>query len=73
MARMGRAGRAVTIYCPEEYTKVKQLGRQCCNKVKSKVLRRSIAAEAIQHWADRIAGFEPDIKSIIEEEKVDKD
>ncbi|CAL1130462.1 unnamed protein product [Cladocopium goreaui] len=72
-ARMGRAGRAVTIYCPDEYTKVKQLGRQCCNKVKSKVLRRSIAAEAIQHWADRIAGFEQDIKSIIEEEQVDKE
>eukprot|EP00435_Cladocopium_sp_Y103_P070812 s102_g36.t1 len=72
-ARMGRAGRAVTIYCPDEYTKVKQLGRQCCNKVKSKVLRRSIAAEAIQNWADRIAGFEQDIKSIIEEEQVDKE
>jgi len=72
-ARMGRAGQAVTIYCPEEYTKVKQLGRQCCNQVKSKVLRRSIAAEAIQHWADRIAGFEQDIASIIEEEKVDKE
>jgi len=53
-ARMGRAGRAVTIYCPEEYHKVKQLGKQCCTKVKSKVIKRTVAAEAIQQWVEKI-------------------
>ncbi|CAE7458537.1 unnamed protein product [Symbiodinium natans] len=72
-ARMGRTGRAVTIYIPDEYAKVKLLGRECCSKVQSKVLRRSIAAEAIQHWADKIAAFEEDINVIIQEESVDKE
>eukprot|EP00930_Biecheleria_cincta_P020902 TRINITY_DN15605_c0_g1_i3.p1 TRINITY_DN15605_c0_g1~~TRINITY_DN15605_c0_g1_i3.p1 ORF type:complete len:700 (-),score=162.24 TRINITY_DN15605_c0_g1_i3:32-2095(-) len=72
-ARMGKAGRAVTVYCPEEYAKVKELGRQCCTKIKSKVLKRTVAAEAIQHWADKIASFEEDITSIQQDEAVDKE
>ncbi|OLQ09727.1 DEAD-box ATP-dependent RNA helicase 28 [Symbiodinium microadriaticum] len=70
---MGRTGRAVSIYTPEEYPKVKLLGRECSSKVQSKVLRRSIAAEAIQHWADKVASFEEDITAIIQEESVDKE
>jgi len=72
-ARMGRTGRAVSIYTPEEYPKVKLLGRECSSKVQSKVVRRSIAAEAIQHWADKVASFEEDITAIIQEESVDKE
>jgi len=72
-ARMGRAGRAVTIYCPEEYGKVKQLGKQCCTKVKSKVVKRTVAAEAIQGWVDRIKGLNEDIKLIVEEESLERE
>mmetsp|Transcript_22200 Transcript_22200/g.39996 ORF Transcript_22200/g.39996 Transcript_22200/m.39996 type:complete len:714 (-) Transcript_22200:86-2227(-) len=72
-ARMGRSGRAVTLYIPEEYAKVKQLGRQCCTKVKSKVLKRTVAADAIQTWAEKIDGYKEDIAEIMQEEDLDKE
>eukprot|EP00929_Paragymnodinium_shiwhaense_P083856 TRINITY_DN44810_c1_g1_i1.p1 TRINITY_DN44810_c1_g1~~TRINITY_DN44810_c1_g1_i1.p1 ORF type:complete len:702 (-),score=192.04 TRINITY_DN44810_c1_g1_i1:379-2484(-) len=72
-ARMGRAGRAVTIYSEREYAKVKALGRQCCSKVKSKVLKRTVAADTVRSWKDKIEGFEDDIKLILEEESVDRE
>merc|ERR1719198_1180064 len=72
-ARMGRAGRAVTIYCPEEYGKVKQLGKQCCTKVKSKVVKRTVAAEAIQHWVDKIKELREDIDLIVQEESIERE
>lgn len=72
-ARMGRTGRAVTIYCPEEYLKVKKLGKLCCTKVKSKVLKRSVATDAIKTWADKVDGLKEDIEAILEEEKVERE
>merc|ERR1712014_88968 len=72
-ARMGACGRAVTLYTTDEYAKVKKLGRQCCSKVKAKVLKRTVAAEAVKTWADKIAGFEEDIKSIGEEESLERE
>jgi ATP-dependent RNA helicase DDX27 len=72
-ARMGRAGRAVTIYTTSEYAKVKQLGRQCCSKVKSKVLKRTIAADAVRTWADKIQSLAEDITSINEEEGLERE
>merc|ERR1719382_449987 len=72
-ARMGRAGRAVTVYTPEEYMKVKKLGRQCCSKVKSKVLKRTVAAEAVQQWASKIKGFEADIDAIRQDESLERE
>jgi len=72
-ARMGRAGRAVTIYCPEEYTKVKKLGRQCCSQVKSKVLKRTVAGDAVDTWATKIDGFKEDIEAILEDESLEKE
>jgi len=72
-ARMGRAGRAVTVYAPEEYMKVKKLGRQCCTKVKSKVLKRTVAAEAVQQWVSKIKGFEADIDAIRQDESLERE
>lgn len=72
-ARMGRTGRAVTVYAPEEYGKVKKLGRECCSKVKSKVLKRTVAADAIKLWAEKIKSFEEDINAINEEESVERE
>jgi len=72
-ARMGRAGRAVTIYCPDEYAKVKKLGRQCCTKVKSKVVKRTIASEAVQQWADKIKDLSDDIAEIIQDESIERE
>merc|ERR1719145_132796 len=70
---MGRAGRAVTVYAPEEYMKVKKLGRQCCSKVKSKVLKRTVAAEAVQQWASKVKGFEDDIEAIRQDESLERE
>merc|ERR1719389_187419 len=70
---MGRAGRAVTIYCPDEYHKVKQLGKQCCTKVKSKVIKRTVATEAVQQWVDKIKGFKDDIDIIVQEESLERE
>merc|ERR1712039_1152410 len=70
-ARMGRAGRAVTVYCPEEYSKVKKLGRQCCTKVKSKVVKRTVASEAVQQWVDKIKDLSDDIAEIIQDESLE--
>lgn len=72
-ARMGRAGRAVTIYCPEEYGKVKTLGKQCCTKVKSKVIKRTVASDAVQVWVDKIKSLGDDIKYIQEEENLERE
>mmetsp|Transcript_84479 Transcript_84479/g.219953 ORF Transcript_84479/g.219953 Transcript_84479/m.219953 type:complete len:712 (-) Transcript_84479:61-2196(-) len=72
-ARMGRAGRAVTIYAPEEYAKVKKLGRQCCSQVASKVLKRTIAAEAVETWAKKIQGLEDDIWAIQQDESMERE
>merc|ERR1712232_8826 len=72
-ARMGRTGRAVTVYVPAEYGRVKKLGRQCATKVKSKVLKRTIAVDAVQTWTDKIASLEDDIKEIREEEGVERE
>lgn len=72
-ARMGRSGRAVTIYTTAEYGKVKKLGRQCATKVKSKVIKRTVAADAVRTWADKVAGFEEDISSIYEEEGIERE
>lgn len=72
-ARMGRAGRAVTIYCPEEYSKVKQLGRQCCSEVKSKVLKRTVASSAVEHWAAKIESLKDDIEGILQEDSLDRE
>jgi len=72
-ARMGRTGRAVTIYTPAEYGKVKQLGKQCCSKVKSKVLKRTVASDAIEQWSTKIEGFRADIEAIGEEESLERE
>lgn len=72
-ARMGRVGRAVTIYSPEEYAKVKKLGQQCCTKVKSKVLKRSVAAAAVQQWADKIYGLYEDMVAIGWDESLERE
>lgn len=72
-ARMGRCGRAVTVYVPEEYSKVKALGKQVCHKVKSKVLKRTVASEAVKEWADKISSLEEDIASIKEDEGLEKE
>merc|ERR1712066_594236 len=72
-ARMGACGRAVTLYTADEYAKVKKLGRQCCSKVKSKVLKRTIAADAVRTWADKIQDLSDDIKSIVEEESLERE
>merc|ERR1719487_1202568 len=72
-ARMGRAGRAVTIYCPEEYGRVKQLGKQCCTKVKSKVVKRTVASEAVQTWVDKIKELKADIDLIVQEESLERE
>lgn len=72
-ARMGRVGRAVTVYAPDEYPKVKKLGRQCATKVKSKVLKRSVAAEAVNSWVDKIVSLEDDISAILSEEGVERE
>mmetsp|Transcript_85186 Transcript_85186/g.189354 ORF Transcript_85186/g.189354 Transcript_85186/m.189354 type:complete len:677 (+) Transcript_85186:76-2106(+) len=72
-ARMGRVGRAVTIYCPEEYAKVKKLGKQCCTKVKSKVLKRTVAADAVQQFADKVDACKEDISSILQDESLDRE
>lgn len=72
-ARMGRAGRAVTIYCPEEYGKVKQLGKQCCTKVKSKVVKRTVASEAVQEWVNKIKDLKEDVDLIVGEESFERE
>mmetsp|Transcript_30057 Transcript_30057/g.70054 ORF Transcript_30057/g.70054 Transcript_30057/m.70054 type:complete len:784 (-) Transcript_30057:14-2365(-) len=72
-ARAGRSGRAVTIYTPEEYLKVKKLGKQCCTQVKAKVFKRSIAADAMVEWADKISALEADIEEIIQEEGIERE
>lgn len=72
-ARMGRAGRAVTIYCPDEYAKVKKLGKDCCSKVNATVQKRTVASDAVKEWATKIAGLEGDIKSILEDESMERE
>jgi len=72
-ARMGRTGRGVTIYCDEEYHKVKTLGKQCCTKVKSKVIKRSVAGEALKEWVQKIDGFREDIEAIGQEESMERE
>merc|ERR1719281_2325957 len=72
-ARMGRAGRAVTIYCPEEYGKVKMLGKQCCTKVKSKVVKRTIAGDSLQTWVDKLKGLSEDVQEIIADEALERE
>mmetsp|Transcript_97488 Transcript_97488/g.271291 ORF Transcript_97488/g.271291 Transcript_97488/m.271291 type:complete len:420 (+) Transcript_97488:612-1871(+) len=72
-ARMGRTGRAVTIYTPSEYSKVKSLGKQCCSKVKSTVLKRTVAGEAIEAWDKKIKTMEEDISAIDDEEKMERE
>lgn len=72
-ARMGRTGRAVTIYVTSEYERVKKLGKQCATKVKSKVLKRTVAAEAVKTWANRITELEEDVKAIREEESLERE
>jgi len=72
-ARMGRAGRAVTLYCPEEYAKVKTLGKRCCTKVASTVLKRTVAATAVEEWSKKIEGFEEDIAAIVNDESVERE
>jgi len=72
-ARAGRSGRAVTIYTPEEYLKVKKLGKQVCTQVKAKVFKRNIAAEALTQWAETIESLEGDIEEIQQEEGIERE
>lgn len=72
-ARMGRVGRAVTIYTPEEYAKVKKLGKQCCSQVKSKVLKRTVAAEAVAIWSQKIESSQDDIDLILQDEGLERE
>jgi len=72
-ARMGRCGRAVTIYTSEEYDKVKKLGRQCCSKVKSKVTKRQIATDSVRQWADKITAMAEDITAVGDEESIERE
>merc|ERR1719203_1092404 len=72
-ARMGRAGRAVTIYAPEEYAKVKKLGKQCCSQVQSKVLKRTVAGDAIDTWSSKIKSLEADVDAIRQDESLERE
>jgi len=72
-ARMGNVGRAVTLYVPEEYSKVKRLGKQVCTKVESKVLKRSVAADAVREWSQKVEGLTADIEAVVAEESVDRE
>jgi len=72
-ARMGRAGRAVTLYCAEEYSKVKTLGKRCCAKVASTVLKRTVAAGTVQEWTKKIEGLEEDVAAIVGDESVERE
>jgi len=72
-ARMGRTGKAVTIYCPEEYSKVKLLGKQCCSKVKATVVKRTVASEAVRVWSKKIWEFRDDIQGIVQEENEERE
>jgi ATP-dependent RNA helicase DDX27 len=72
-ARMGRAGRAVTIYTESEYAKVKALGKQVCTKVKSKVVKRSVASDAVQQMAEKIKMLTEDIEAILVEESLERE
>eukprot|EP00928_Gymnodinium_smaydae_P090859 TRINITY_DN74574_c0_g1_i1.p1 TRINITY_DN74574_c0_g1~~TRINITY_DN74574_c0_g1_i1.p1 ORF type:complete len:711 (+),score=206.19 TRINITY_DN74574_c0_g1_i1:46-2133(+) len=72
-ARMGRTGRAVTVYVNSEYARVKKLGKQCATKVKSKVIKRTIAGDAVKSWSEKVAGLEEDIKGIGDEEAMERE
>merc|ERR1712039_581061 len=72
-ARMGRAGRAVTVYTSEEYAKVKLLGKQCRSKVKSTVLKRTVAPAAVEQWVEKISGLTDDINAIREDESLERE
>lgn len=52
---------------------MKKLGKQCCSKVKSKVIRRTVAAEAVQTWADKIWGLSEDIEKLKAEETLERE
>eukprot|EP00421_Protoceratium_reticulatum_P065363 CAMPEP_0168423450 /NCGR_PEP_ID=MMETSP0228-20121227/34315_1 /TAXON_ID=133427 /ORGANISM="Protoceratium reticulatum, Strain CCCM 535 (=CCMP 1889)" /LENGTH=690 /DNA_ID=CAMNT_0008437413 /DNA_START=13 /DNA_END=2082 /DNA_ORIENTATION=+ len=72
-ARMGRVGKAVTIYSPEEYARVKMLGKQCCSKVKSTVLKRTVAPAAMELWAKKVQAMDNDIEVIGTEESLERE
>eukprot|EP00746_Dinoflagellata_sp_MGD_P073058 gnl/MRDRNA2_/MRDRNA2_29654_c0_seq2.p1 gnl/MRDRNA2_/MRDRNA2_29654_c0~~gnl/MRDRNA2_/MRDRNA2_29654_c0_seq2.p1 ORF type:complete len:716 (+),score=192.95 gnl/MRDRNA2_/MRDRNA2_29654_c0_seq2:60-2150(+) len=72
-ARMGRYGRAVTLHTPEEYHRVKKLGRQCAKDTQAKVLRRTVSSQSVEECSVKIAGFEKSIKAILVDEDLEKE
>merc|ERR1712203_1313642 len=49
------------------------LGKQCRSKVKSTVLKRTVAPAAVEHWVTKIKDLSEDISAIREDESVERE
>ena len=67
-ARAGRKGRAVTLTSESRRLISKQVARHCHGVVKS----RAVPPHIIAQWVDRIGVLEQDIKSVMQDERMER-
>lgn len=72
-ARMGRSGRAITLYTPEEYPVVKRIVKKAVDKAnRAGVFERKLPGELIMTWGQRIKATGKVFKQVETEESVEK-
>lgn len=72
-ARMGRSGRAITLYTPEEYPVVKRIVKKAVDKAnRAGVFERKLPGDLVMTWGQRIKATGKVFKQIETEESVEK-
>lgn len=73
-ARMGRSGRAITIFTGEEYPVVKRIVKKSIGKdERDRLFERKVSVELCQLWESRISKMQSVLKKVEDEEKVEKE
>lgn len=71
-ARMGRSGRSITLYTPDEYPVVKRIVKKSVERdVRGKVFERKVPLDLCNVWTHRIHGVRKVLKRIETEEKLE--
>ena len=72
-ARMGRSGRAITLYTPEEYPVVKRIVKKAVDKIdRPAVFERKLPSELVMTWGKRISSAGKVFKQVETEESVER-
>jgi ATP-dependent RNA helicase DDX27 len=73
-ARMGRSGRSITFYTPEEYAVVKRIVKRSVDRdARAGVFERKISPELCNVWSRRIQGITDILKQVETEENLENE